>query len=303
MDDCGLRYVQLDVADMCVNLGELLNQLGVGLQAPEVITLCNPYVRYVPNCAGESVAMTHPSDMPLRLACGTQPHGGTQGHGACTAAGCRCASLECVLPPLARTLCMLVTIPTPLAGSPTFTLEDGTVLSPSATVAFTMSIPDLNIENVRAVFSYEGVGAGRSFSMQVGSRGMWFGPWRQDLAHKLLCQSSDPSCILHRNCQGPTHATFCAPLQRPHAPRETCPMPLSPFHSSLPLVPSFQLLGSFSILNDLATVSDMVISDVSAGSFTASLRLTVPDLNMVGALATLSYSSATRTFTFQVRAP
>ncbi len=45
----------------------------------------------------------------------------------------------------------------------------------------------------------------------------------------------------------------------------------------------------------------MVISDVSVGSFTASLRLTVPDLNILGALTTLSYSSSTRTFTFQVR--
>ncbi len=54
------------------------------------------------------------------------------------------------------------------AGSPTFTLDDGTVLSPSATVAFTMSIPDLNIANVRAVFSYEGAGPGRSLGLQVG---------------------------------------------------------------------------------------------------------------------------------------
>ncbi len=79
--------------------------------------------------------------------------------------------------------------------------------------------------------------------------------------------------------------------------RNPCPRLAYPYN----LFPSLQLLGSFSILNDLATVSDMVIRDVSASSFTASLRLTVPDLNMVGALTTLSYSSSTRTFTFQVR--
>lgn len=66
-----------------------------------------------------------------------------------------------------------------------------------------------------------------------------------------------------------------------------------------PTVP--QLLNSFSILNDLATVSNMEIKDVSAGSFTASLLLTIPDLKMENAVASLTYSSDTSTYTFQVR--
>ncbi len=53
MDDCGLRYVQLGVKGLCLSLGDLLNQMSVGLQAPDIMTLCNLYFRYAPNCKGE----------------------------------------------------------------------------------------------------------------------------------------------------------------------------------------------------------------------------------------------------------
>ncbi len=43
------------------------------------------------------------------------------------------------------------------------------MLPPSVTAAVTVSIPDLNIENVRAVFAYKGVALNGTFSMQVGA--------------------------------------------------------------------------------------------------------------------------------------
>ncbi|GLC59443.1 hypothetical protein PLESTB_001487800 [Pleodorina starrii] len=53
LDNNGLRNIRLDMAGSCLSLGSLLNDMDLGLSVPDdVLTLCSPFVQYVPAYPG-----------------------------------------------------------------------------------------------------------------------------------------------------------------------------------------------------------------------------------------------------------
>lgn len=67
------------------------------------------------------------------------------------------------------------------AGEADFTADDGTVYTPSGTVAFDLSITDIDLTGVRASFSYESTeDNSTAFSVEVGGGGWMLSPRRQE---------------------------------------------------------------------------------------------------------------------------